>query len=147
MTLRTNMVVLWVQVRFPLVTFAIMMLAVGVGELLYFAGWRHAALAAWALSLLPIAFSLYRMRHRSRLWYGGLELLIALTAFYFILLGIIEAAKPMTMELVVGRMLIFFVAIYFMVRALDNIREGLGSSLAGRWDNFLGIGKKSGGAA
>jgi len=48
------------------VTFAVMMFAIGVGELLYFAGWRHAALAAWALSMLPIAFSLYRMRHRSR---------------------------------------------------------------------------------
>jgi hypothetical protein len=59
------------------------------------------------------------MRHRSRLWYGGLELLIALAAFYFVLLGMVEVAKPMTIELVVGRMLIFFVAIYFMVRALE----------------------------
>jgi hypothetical protein len=132
----------WRQVRFPLVTFAMMMFAIGVGELLYLSGWRHAALAAWTLSMLPIALSLYRMRHRSRLWYGSLELLIALTAFYFVLLGIIEVAKPMTMELVVGRVLIFFVAIYFMVRALDNIREGLGSRLAGRWDSFLGIGKR-----
>jgi|SRR5579862_5191113 len=146
MMLRTNMVVLWLQVRFPLMALAILMFAIGVGELLYLAGWRHAALTAWALSMLPIAFSLYRMRHRSRLWYGALELLISLTAFYFVLLGIIEVAKPMTMELVVGRMLIFFVAIYFMVRALDNIRQGLGSPLAGRWDSFFGIGEKSGAA-
>ena len=34
MILRTNMIVLWVQVRFPLVTFAMMVFAIGVGELL-----------------------------------------------------------------------------------------------------------------
>lgn len=72
----------------------------------------------------------------------GLELLIALTAFYFVLLGIIDVTKPMTMELVVGRTLIFFVAIYFMVRALDNFREGLNSPLAARWDSFLALGKR-----
>jgi hypothetical protein len=59
-------------------------------------GWRHIALIIWSLAMLPIAFSFYRMCQRNRIWYGAFELTIALGFFYFLLVGMIDAAKPMT---------------------------------------------------
>jgi hypothetical protein len=44
----------------------------------------------------------------------------------------------MTIELVTGRMLTLFAAIYFMVRALDNIGQGLGPTYTERWKRFFG---------
>ena len=89
----------------------------------------HTALAIWTLAVLPLAAALYRLRRRNRVWYGGFELTIAVGFFYFLLVGIDSGwPKPMSLELILNRMLTFFAAIYFMVRALDNIGEGLAAS-------------------
>ena len=124
--------------RFPLVSFGAFIVVLGTGELADLAGLRHLALLVWTLAILPFAVSFYRLRRRNRLVYGVLELIIAIGFFYFLLVGMAFADKPMTLELLFSRMLTMFAGIYFMVRGLDSIGEGLKKSpWQAKWERFF----------
>jgi hypothetical protein len=99
-------------------------------------GVPHAALILATLAMLPVAVSFYRLRLRYRLWYGCFELAVALGFFYFLLVNFFASGRPFEFELVTGRSLALFAAIYFMIRALENIRAGLKPEwvLTKRWD-------------
>lgn len=89
-------------------------------------------------AVLPIAASLYRLRCKNKVAYGSFELVVAIGFFYFLTLGIYkEAYQPLTLELLLSRMLTFFAAIYFMVRALDNIGQGLTGASSDRWKQLF----------
>jgi hypothetical protein len=103
----------------------VMLGLIALGQIAMYAGAPHLAIAFWSLALLAIGVLLYRLRLRNRLWYGGLELLVALTALYFVLLNLYQHEAPLTWELIVSRMVILFAAIYVTVRALDNIGAAL----------------------
>ena len=111
-------------------------------------GMPHAALIIGTLAMLPIAVTFYRMRLRNRLWYGGFELAVALGFFYFLVANFYENEKPFALDLVTGRMLTTFAAIYFMVRALENIGVGLqGSKYENGWLTVFPPSKQNGGKA
>jgi uncharacterized protein with PQ loop repeat len=112
---------------FSLVCFGALLLLAAMGELAQLAGSRPIALAIWTLAVLPVTISLYRMRRRERIWYGCLEMAVAFGFFYFLLVGF-DSEVPISAQLITNRTLIMFAAIYFMVRALDNIGEGLPAS-------------------
>jgi hypothetical protein len=128
--------------RFPLFGFAVFLAGVAIGEAVDLVGMPHFALFIWTLAILPFAASFYRLRRRNRIIYGASELLIAVGFFYFLLMGMAFDAKPVTFELITDRMLKFLIAIYFMVRALDNIGEGLKESPShAKWEAFFfGVG-------
>lgn len=77
--------------------------------------------------MVPMAVLLYWFRRAHRFWYGGFEFVIAFGAMYFLLLGMITAVKAASISLgtITARILAMFAVAYFMVRALDNIGEGL----------------------
>jgi hypothetical protein len=79
----------------------------------------------------------YRMRSKTKLLYGILELLAAVGFFYFLLLGMQEKSVEKTIELIANRMLTIFAAVYFMVRAFDNIGQGLSGQNAIRWKRIF----------
>ncbi|HEX4409963.1 MAG TPA: hypothetical protein VH206_14420 [Xanthobacteraceae bacterium] len=89
----------------------------------------------WTLGLLPMAFLFYRLRSTSRLAYGIFELIVALASLY---VGIWKFSHDI-LYFSAGQALVvwlaFWAAIYFMVRAIDNIGVGLkGSKYEGRWN-------------
>jgi phosphate/sulfate permease len=97
-------------------------------------GMSHVALTIGTLATLPVAVTFYRMRLQSRLWYGCFELAVSLGFFYFLVANFYENEKPFGLDLITGRILTIFAAIYFMVRALENIGVGLqGSKYEKRW--------------
>ena len=111
----------------------------GIGEWMVAAGAERVGLASWTAAMLCIAIIFYRMRQRNRLWYGGFELTVSLVAFYFGLTTFYESEAPATVQLILGRMLLMFAAIYVMVRALDNIGSGLEKTRwASRWNRIFG---------
>jgi hypothetical protein len=94
----------------------------------------YEGLAICTVAMFVLAIVLYRLRQRNRIWYGGFELLVSLLAFYVGLLTFYESSTPASLQLIVGRILIMFAAIYVMVRALDNIGTGLrGTKFEKRW--------------
>jgi hypothetical protein len=103
----------------------VMLAFIVLGQIAMFANAPHVAVALWSLALLAIGVLLYRLRSRNRLWYGGLEFLVALAASYFVLLNLYQNAALITVELILGRMVILLAAVYVMVRALDNIGGAL----------------------
>jgi hypothetical protein len=105
---------------------ALVMLAfIGFGQAAMYAHSPYLAIALWSLALLAIGFLFYRLRMRSRLWYGGFELLFALVGSYFVLLNLYENAAVLTVEIILSRMVLMFAAVYVMVGALTNIGEAL----------------------
>jgi hypothetical protein len=120
----------WLSTRFPLACFAITMVLMGVGIAAgdYF-GDRAlpVTLFIWMIAMLPLAVSFYRMRRRHRVYYGVFELVAACALFYVTMQSIIHrgAAAPMSFETIATRSITFLALVYFMVRALDNIGEGL----------------------
>lgn len=119
---------------FPIITSAIILLSLGAGQVLVMYGLPHIAVAVCTFSMLAVAAGLYRLRSMNRLMYGLFELFIALGFFYFLVLGMLEAPRePMTMRLLTSRALTMFAAVYFMVRAFDNIGQGLTGRAGDRW--------------
>ena len=105
---------------------AVVMLAfIGLGQTAMYADSPHLAIVLWSFALLAIGFSFYRLRTRGRLWYGGFELLFALTGSYFVLQNLYQNAAALTAELIFSRMILLFAAVYVMVGALSNIGEAL----------------------
>lgn len=92
----------------------------------------------WGLSTLPIACLLYWLRRSHRLYYGAFELLVAVGVLYFLLLGMVlgDQSKALSAALLVNRILTIFAVTYFMVRAIDNIGEGITqrTPLEARWN-------------
>jgi hypothetical protein len=117
----------------------------GLMFLLLIAGWAglmfdypRIGLAICTAAVLPVAANLYRLRCKDKFTYGIFELVVAVGFFYFLSVGFYEKpAEPMTVQLITGRVLTFFAAIYFMVRALDNIGQGLDPARAARWKQFF----------
>jgi hypothetical protein len=131
---------IWSDVVFPSTCFVLAMASLTAGEFIFRKlgdGALPVTLMFYALSAVPLAVSFYRMRRKHRLWYGLLELAIACGLFYATMLGIIQTSSIPVQN--VSRILTFMALLYFMVRALDNIGEGLkpGSTLAHRWERIF----------
>ena len=124
---------------FPIVCFVLTMALASTGELI---NQRYEALYVtlifWALSAVPLAVSFYRLRRRNRLFYGIVEMIAACVIAYVTMLGIVHRNTNGPEHVVfVGITLVAL--IYFMVRALDNIGEGIpkGSKWAQRWETVF----------
>jgi hypothetical protein len=111
--------------KVPLICAFVMLAFIVLGQAAMYEKAPHLAIASWSLALLATGVSLYRLRLRNRLWYGSFELLVALAASYFVSLNLYQNAALLTEELILGRMLILFGAVYVMVGALNNIGEAL----------------------
>jgi hypothetical protein len=82
----------------------------------------------WSLAATPFAVAFYRMRDINRGMYGAFELLIAFASLYVGIWRFASAPSPISFEHVATVWLFLWLAIYFMVRALDNIGVGLRGS-------------------
>lgn len=119
--------------RVVLVCALAMFALLALGAWLLVVGEDRTAFLSLTLAVLPIAIMFYRMRGRHRLVYGAFEFLISLGGFYFLLW------KLDSMDPFLARMLAMFVAIYFMVEALEDIGSGLtGTRLEGSWKRLFG---------
>lgn len=124
---------------FPIVCFVLTMALASTGALInqrY--GALYVTLIFWALSAVPLAVSFYRLRRRNRLFYGVVEMIAACVIAYVTMLGIVHGnTNGPKHEVFVGITLVAL--IYFMVRALDNIGEGIpkGSKCAQRWETVF----------
>jgi hypothetical protein len=128
-----------VRMKFVLICMLVMFALIGLGQVAVSNGAPHLAIALWSLALSTIGVSLYRLRLRSRSWYGALELVVSLVASYFVLLNLYQHATGLTAQIILSRMLILFGTVYVMVRALDNIGQGLLPSwrFAKVWDRLF----------
>ena len=138
------MTLFWQQIRFPLVCFLITLGLLWLGDVTYGLFGNvgvFVTLFFWSLSAVPLAISFYRMRRKHRLAYGIVELLTACSLFYVTMLNIIHGGRgtSISLELIALRALTFFALVYFMVRALDNIGEGLKppSRTYARWEKLF----------
>ena len=126
----------WQKVRFPILCFLIAMALALLGVM---ADHLFASILLsgffWCAAAVPFAIAFYRLRGRNRLVYGAFELVIGFAALYVGLLNIMRSGQLISFERVATTMLVIFVALYFMVRALDNIGGGLkpGSKAEARW--------------
>ncbi len=131
---------LWSQTRFPFICFAFTLLLLWLGDAVDTRFGNQAlpvTLVFWTISTIPLAASFYRMRRQNRLAYGIIEFMAACGLLYSTMLAIIHHNPTvMIFETLTARGLTFFAMIYFMVRALDNIGEGLRSdwTIAKRWN-------------
>ncbi|WP_315806670.1 MULTISPECIES: hypothetical protein [unclassified Bradyrhizobium] len=117
---------------------ALMLALLIVGAAILSFGYPRLGIAFCTAGMVLTAVNLYRLRCRNKLIYGLFEMATAMAFFYFLALGLYEKPyEPMTVELITGRVLTFFAAIYFMVRALDNIGQGLRGDHADRWKQFF----------
>jgi hypothetical protein len=122
-------IVTWILVMIALLAAAAIALYFGFTDTMFYLA---------TLAILPIAGGFYRLRCKTKLAYGVFELIVAVGFFYFLALSIYRGPyEPLTFELLVSRTLTFFAAIYFMVRALDNIGQGLSGTLGARWKHFF----------
>jgi hypothetical protein len=101
------------------------------------ARWLSATIFAWTLSMLPMGVLLYWLRCVHRLAYGMFEMIVSLGVLYFVLSSMVftRPSTEMSLHLLTNRALTLFAVVYFMVRALDNIGEGLrpGTPMHARW--------------
>lgn len=98
---------------------------------------KSVAFFVWSLSALPIAALFYSVRRKNRAIYGLVELVAAIAAIYFLFLRF--GAGELTVDLIAARTVAIMAVVYVMVRALDNIGEGLprGSSLKDYWTRLF----------
>ncbi|WGR93649.1 hypothetical protein MTX26_28805 [Bradyrhizobium sp. ISRA443] len=94
---------------------------------------RKTAFAIWSLSAVPLAALFYSVRRRNRVVYGLIEMIAAIAALFFLFLRFDPG--ELTVELIAARTVAILATVYVMVRALDNIGEGLrpGSLLESQW--------------
>jgi hypothetical protein len=105
---------------------ALVMLAfISLGQVAMHADAPHLAIVLWSFALFAVGFLFYRLRIRSHLWYGGFEMLFALSGSYFVLLNLYQNVATLTAEIILSRMVLLFAAVYVMVSALTNIGESL----------------------
>lgn len=124
--------------RFVVIAAAVMFTLLFVAAVMLSFGLRGAAVVAGTLAAVPIAAMLYRLRCNNKTAYGIFELIIATGFLYYLTLGMLEKAPDvMTVELITNRMLTLFAAVYFIVRALDNIGQGLSGTRGERWKRFF----------
>ena len=133
----------WLLIRFPLIWFAFTLLFLWLGDVVNSRFGNYAlpvTLAFWTISAIPLAVSFYRMRRKNRLAYGIVEFVAACALLYSTMLAIVHHNPTvMIFETLTARGLTFFAMIYFMVRALDNIGEGLRSdwAISDRWNTLF----------
>src|SRR4051794_2511270 len=112
--------------KFVAISAAVMLGLLALATIALHFGYTDTMFFLATAAVLPIAANLYRLRCKNKLAYGVFELVVAIGFFYFLALGMYNAPyQPLTLEMLVSRMLTFFAAIYFMVRALDNIGQGV----------------------
>jgi hypothetical protein len=95
---------------------------------------------AWVLLTIGLGLFFYSLRCRQKLYYGALELIVALVIIYL-------TFHPPTTYLVteeinwwgwaLSRSVGFLAGVYVMVRALDNIEKGLPPHLRACWDRVF----------
>jgi hypothetical protein len=124
--------------KFIIISTALMSALLALASTALYFGYTDTTFVLATAAILPVAANLFRLRCRSKVAYGSFELLVAIGFFYFLALGMYkEAYQPLSVELLVSRMLTFFAAIYFMVRALDNIGQGLTGARSARWKRLF----------
>lgn len=91
----------------------------------------------WSLSAVPIAALFYSVRRKNRVIYGSIEMIAAIAALFFLFLRL--GPGELTVELIAARTAAMLAIVYVMVRALDNIGEGLrpGSRQESRWTGLF----------
>ena len=97
-----------------------------------------------SLSAVPIAAMLYWVRRKHRLSYGITEMMMAIAGLYALMLAIVFKDAPADgyLSLISERTISFMAAVYVMVRAFDNIGEGLPARFAQVWDVVFPKAKK-----
>jgi hypothetical protein len=135
----------WQRTRFPITCFLVSIVLALIGQV--FEGLFHATwltVLFWSLAVIPFAISFYRMRSVNRTIYGGFELVIAFLSLYVGIWKFVSTPYPMSFELLATICLFLWVAVYFMVRALDNIGQELNPNWAvtKRWHIFFPKEKK-----
>lgn len=115
----------------------------GIGDLFQPRG----ALFVLSLSAVPIAAMFYWVRRRHRLAYGITEMVMAVSGLYALMLAIVfkDASASSFLGQVSTRTISFMAAVYVMVRAFDNIGEGLPVRFAKYWDFAFPKVKQNGG--
>jgi NADH:ubiquinone oxidoreductase subunit 6 (subunit J) len=98
---------------------------------------KNTAFFVWSLSALPIAALFYSVRRKNRVVYGLVEMAVAIAALYFLFLHF--GPGELTVEQIATRTVAIMAVVYVIVRALDNIGEGLrqGSSLEAYWSRLF----------
>jgi hypothetical protein len=98
---------------------------------------KRASFFIWSLSALPIAALFYSVRRKNRVVYGLVEMVAAIAALFFLFLRF--GPSELTVEFIASRTVAILAVVYVMVRALDNIGEGLrsGSRLEGYWTRLF----------
>lgn len=133
----------WRRTRFPILCFLVAMMFALAGQIadgVFHATWL--TVLFWSSAIIPFAISFYRMRGVNRMMYGGFELLIAFVSVYVGIWRFVSTPYPPSLEHLATISLLLWVAIYFMVRALDNIGVGLqGSKYEKRWQAVFQSGK------
>ncbi|WP_316201402.1 MULTISPECIES: hypothetical protein [unclassified Bradyrhizobium] len=94
---------------------------------------RKTSYLVWSLSAAPLAALFYSVRRQNRVIYGLVEMSAAIAALFFLFLRFDPG--ELTIELIAARTVAILATVYVMVRALDNIGEGLqpGSRLENHW--------------
>lgn len=116
-----------------------------MGALFALGAWtegKRASFFLWSLSALPIAALFYSVRRANRIVYGLIELGAAVAALFFLMARMDPA--ELTAETITARGVAILAIVYVMVRALDNIGEGIqpGSGLEGYWSRVFPKGAK-----
>ncbi|WP_441242532.1 hypothetical protein [Tardiphaga sp. 768_D3_N2_1] len=89
-----------------------------------------------SLSAVPIAAMFYWVRRKHRLSYGITEMMMAIVGLYALMLAIVFKDAPADgyLSIISTRTISFIAAVYVMVRAFDNIGEGLPARFTRVWD-------------
>ena len=122
------------NIKLLIVAVTVMMAALALGI------WiedKRASFLIWSLSALPIATLFYSVRRANRMVYGLVELGAAVAALFFLMARMDPA--ELTVETIAARSVAMLAIVYVMVRALDNIGEGIrpGSRLEGYWSRVF----------
>lgn len=124
--------------KFVAISTAVMLALLFLAFIARYFGYTDTMFVLATAAVLPIAANLYRLRCNNKVVYGLFELVVAIGFFYFLALGTYQGPyQALTLELLVSRLLTFFAAIYFMVRALDNVGQGLTGAHSVRWKQLF----------
>lgn len=112
------------------------LMIVGVALIRY--SYERLGLLFWAFSMMSLAATLYSVRRADRRIYGVVECVFGFL-FCFALLLVAKYGPPaeeFTFQMLGARIVALMTGIYVVVRALDNVGEGLtpDAKWAQRWD-------------
>lgn len=96
-------------------------------------GQSAAGVVVATFAVFSIAVLLYRLREKRRLFYGVLELVVAIISGFLVLQSFAQNSHGVADQPLITRMALLLASVYVMIRALDNIGAGLKDTEAGQW--------------